>query len=76
MDGQEINFTNLTEEARFLGPEGYEIKLSQSGVDSTEKLSISLFFLAGNQISDTFFFDTFSSAEKAQIVFNFRVNIP
>ena len=52
-----------------------QIKLSDTGVDSTGELSISLFDLSGNQISDTFFFDTFSSPEKAQIVFNFRMNI-
>ncbi len=76
LDGQEVNFTTMTGVARFLGPEGYEIKLSDTGVDSTGELSISLFDLSGNQISDTFFFDTFSSPEKAQIVFNFRMNIP
>ena len=76
LNGQEVNFTTMTGVARFLGPEGYEIELSDIGVDSTGELSISLFDLEGNQISDTYPFDTFSSPEKAQIVFNFVASIP
>ncbi len=76
LNGQEVNFTTMTGVARFLGPEGYEIELSTIGVDSTGELSISLFDLLGNQISESFFFDTFSAPDKAQIVFNFKANIP
>lgn len=73
LNGKPLDLLSMTGVADHYGPAGYEIQLSNGGVDSVNSVSITLYDLMGNQISDKVLFSTSANADQRQIVINFVV---
>lgn len=69
---QRIEALGLTGGAKAYGAGGYEIVLGYMPVNSDQQLSITLYDLAGNQLSDPYRFLTFSDCVKNLLVINFQ----
>lgn len=66
-----IDLIDLTGLATTYGPGGYEIQLSNKPMDSKDTLTITVYDLAGFQISDSVKFSTFNDCTKNLIIANF-----
>jgi hypothetical protein len=71
LDGLPFDQVSMTGVALDYGPGGYEIKLADKGVVSTGTLSIQLFDLQGQAVSNAVTFDTLADCTKAVTLFNF-----
>jgi hypothetical protein len=60
-----------TSEANVYGPGGYEIDLADAAIASSQSLTIQVFDLNGNPISNAFPFDTYADCDKNLIIINF-----
>jgi len=58
-------------EADIYGPGGYEIQLADKPSASTQSLSIQVYDLNGNALSDAYAFDTYPDCTQNLIVINF-----
>ena len=67
----EISVTGVPE-ADVYGPGGYEIVLTNDAVGTKDSLTIQVFDLSGNALSDVVVFDTFADCEKNLVVINFQ----
>lgn len=69
-----IDMTGVTgiPEADIYGPGGYEIMLADAPVQSDDSLSIQVFDLQGNTLSEPVSFNTYSDCDKNLIVINFN----
>jgi hypothetical protein len=71
LNGEIVDLYALTGGTLNLGPGGYEFKLSDHPMTSTEPLSISVFDKDGNAISDQLAISTYDSCDKNLIIVNF-----
>ncbi len=71
LEGKTIDTATLTGLAPAYGPGGFEIKLSDHPVASSQSLYIQIFDMDGNQLSEKIYFDTKSSCEENIILINF-----
>jgi hypothetical protein len=68
---EEIGVTGVPE-ADVYGPGGYEIVLADEAVGTSGSLTIQVFDLEGNALSETVAFDTYTDCEKNLVVVNFQ----
>jgi hypothetical protein len=71
LNGEAVELIALTGGALNLGPGGYEFKLSDHPIASTETLWISVFDKDGNTISDPVAFSTYDSCDQNFVIVNF-----
>jgi hypothetical protein len=71
--GQPVDILSLSGLAEAYGPGGYEVKLADKPVASQQSLWIKVYNLQGEQITDPFFFDTYTDCQKNVVVINFRM---
>jgi hypothetical protein len=71
LEGSEVFKIGLTGLASIYGPGGYEIVLSDHGVDSSQMMWIQIHDLIGQDLSDRVYFDTFADCERNLILINF-----
>lgn len=69
-----IDLTGVTgiPEADIYGPGGYEIVLADTPAQTDDSLSIQVYDLSGNALSDPVSFDTYSDCDKNLVVINFN----
>ena len=67
----EIGVTGVPK-ADVYGPGGYEIVLADEAVATSGSLTIQVFDLSGNALSDAVAFDTYADCEKNLVVVNFQ----
>ena len=74
LNGKKIDMVALTgfPQANIYGPGGYEIVLSDSTSNSVQPLTIQLFDLKGNTLSNVVDFATFQDCTKNLIIINFQ----
>ncbi len=72
LDGQEVNLFALTGSFTTLGPGGYEFKLSDRSIASTQTLYATVYDSYGNQLSGNVYFDTSALCESNLVLINFR----
>ncbi len=70
-DGVYYELIGMTGMAKDYGPGGYEIIISDEVFESEDVLSISLFDLNGNQLSNQFMLTTYEDCEKNLLLINF-----
>jgi hypothetical protein len=71
LNGEVVDLFALTGGALNLGPGGYEFKLSDHPISSTESLWVSIFDKDGNEISNRVAISTYESCDKNFVVVNF-----
>jgi hypothetical protein len=71
LNGKTVELMSLTGMAQEYGPGGYEIQLSSSPVASTAKLSIQVFDLNGNALTEPVLFNTSAGCSENVILINF-----
>ncbi len=72
LDGKSQDMLSLTGTAIQYGPAGYEFTLSDTPLDSKQKLWVQLFDQADLPLSDKIYFDTFKDCAKNLILINFK----
>lgn len=75
LDGENIDMIALTGGALYLGPGGYEFKISDHPIASNEALWISILDQGGNALSDPFTISTYGSCDQNYGVLNFTEKI-
>jgi hypothetical protein len=71
LGGEAIEVLGMTGAARQYGPGGYELVLAQQLIPSSGTITVTLFDLAGNRLSESVAIDTFDDPAKATIIVNF-----
>ena len=73
INGSTVDITSVTGvvKAEVYGPGGYEIVLGDSAAATSQSLSIQVFDLSGNALSEEVFFDTYANCDKNLVVINF-----
>ena len=71
LEGSEVLKIGLTGLASIYGPGGYEIILADHSADSRQTMWIQIHNLAGEDLSDMLYFDTFADCERNLILINF-----
>jgi hypothetical protein len=71
LGGEAIEVLGMTGAARQYGPGGYELQLAQRLIQSSDTMTITLFDLAGNRLSEGIAIDTFDDPARATIIVNF-----
>ena len=66
---EEISLTGISTP---YGPGGYEVVLDNQLVSSEESLYIQLYNLAGEELTNEFYFDTYADCSKNLIIINFQ----
>ena len=72
LDGEAIEVVTISGTAAQYGPSGYEFKLSDQAIDSTQSLYLQLLDQAELPLSDKFYFDTFNDCQKNLVLINFK----
>jgi hypothetical protein len=74
LDRVTLNLSAVTgiPEADVYGPGGYEIQLADEALASSQKLSIQVFDLQGNALSEAYVFDTYADCAKNLAIINFK----
>ena len=72
LGSQSLDALGMTSLAAAYGPGGYEIKLSDEPLNSSDTLSIALFNLEGERVSAYVPFNTYADCSKNLIVINFQ----
>ena len=72
LNGEEIELIALSGMAPAYGPGGYEITLSNTVVESTGDLKISLFDIEGNLLYEPFDFETYADCQRNLMVVNYQ----
>jgi hypothetical protein len=72
LDGQAIDMITISGTAPQYGQAGYEFKLSDQPVDSSQNLYVQLLDQADLPLSDKIYFDTFNDCDKNLILINFK----
>ena len=75
VDGEPIDLLTFTGAATQFGPGGYEIKIADAPIDSTEQLQVQLLDQQGFPLSPLIVFDTFDDCSQNMILINF-VEVP
>jgi hypothetical protein len=70
VNGQPIDLTTLTGVNQAYGDGGFEFKIADTPVDTTQSLYIQLFDQADLPMSDKIYFDTYNDCQKNLIVIN------
>ena len=73
LEGETIKVLGMTGAASQYGPGGYELVLAQRLIPSSGTITVTLFDLAGNRLSESVAIDTFDDPAKATIIVNFVV---
>ena len=73
INGTTIDMTSVTGvvDADVYGPGGYEFVLGDSAAATSQSLSIQVFDLNGNALSEAVIFDTYANCDKNLVVINF-----
>lgn len=71
LGGETIEVLGMTGAARQYGPGGYELRLAQRLISSSGTVTVTLFDLAGNVLSEAVAIDTFDDPSRATIIVNF-----
>ena len=71
LGGEAIKVLGMTGAARQYGPGGYELQLAQRLLQSSGTVTVTLYDLAGNVLSDSVAIDTFDDPARATIIVNF-----
>ncbi len=74
LDGELVDSIGMTRLAPAYGEGGYEAKISDHTVASKGQLTVQLFDLAGDELSDPYPFDTSADCESNLIIINFVPN--
>jgi hypothetical protein len=72
LNGEAIELITISGTAAQYGPSGFEFKLGDAPVDSTQSLYVQLLDQADLPLSDKFYFDTFNDCQKNLVLVNFR----
>ena len=74
LNGKNLNLTAVTgiPEADVYGPGGYEIQLAGEALASNQSLTIQVYDLQGNALSEAFVFDTYADCTKNLAIINFK----
>ncbi len=74
LNGKTINLTAVTgiPEADVYGPGGYEIQLAGEALASSQSLSIQVYDLQGNALSEAYVFDTYADCTRNLAIINFK----
>ncbi len=74
LNGKTLNLTAVTgiPEADVYGPGGYEIQLADGALASSQSLSIQVYDLQGNALSEAYVFDTYADCNKNLAIINFK----
>ena len=72
LNGEAIEIITISGTAPQYGTAGYEFKLSDQPVDSTQILSVQLLDQADLPLSERYYFDTFNDCDKNLILINFK----
>lgn len=72
LNGEVIEMITISGTAPQYGQAGYEFKLSDEPLDSTQNLYIELLDQADLPLSDKYYFDTFNDCDKNLILINFK----
>ena len=74
LNGKNLNLTAVTgiPEADVYGPGGYEIQLAGEALASNQSLTIQVYDLQGNALSEAFVFDTYADCTKNLTIINFK----
>ena len=74
LNGKSLNLTAVTgiPEAAVYGPGGYEIQLADDALASSQSLTIQVYDLQGNALSEAFVFDTYADCSKNLAIINFK----
>ncbi len=71
LNNQIITFLGLTGNAPEIGPGGYEIRLADYPIATTQALRLRLLDLSGNTLSDPVTFQTYDDCQRNLILINF-----
>jgi hypothetical protein len=71
MAGNPVEMLGMSGSAHHYGPGGYEIALSPAAFDSSGNFNVTLFDTDLNQLSETFYFDTFADVQRVTTIINF-----
>jgi hypothetical protein len=71
LGGEPIEVLGMTGAARQYGPGGYELQLAQRLIQSSGTVTVTLYDLAGNVLSEAVAIDTFDDPARATIIVNF-----
>ena len=74
LNGKTLNLTAVTgiPEADVYGPGGYEIQLASKALASSQSLSIQVYDLQGNALSEAYVFDTYADCTRNLAIINFK----
>lgn len=72
LDGKNIELLALTGMATDYGTGGYEIQLADQLVNSTGSLTVTIYDLAGTQLTDPVLINTYTDCSKGLIIANFK----
>lgn len=72
LNGESVELITISGTAPQYGQAGYEFKLGDQPVDSTQSLYVELLDQADLPLSEKYYFDTFNDCEKNLILINFK----
>ncbi len=72
LDGENVELMALTGMATDYGAGGYEIQLADKLVNSTGSLTVTIYDLAGTQLTDPVLINTYTDCTKGLIIANFK----
>lgn len=72
LNGESIEMVTISGTAPQYGQAGYEFKLSDQPIDSTQNLYVELLDQADLPLSEKYYFDTFNDCNKNLILINFK----
>jgi protocatechuate 3,4-dioxygenase beta subunit len=76
LNGKSVSLTTRSGIATYYGPGGYEIKLADTPVISTNTLYIEVIDTQAGTSSDRIYFNTYTGCEKNQVLVNFTSTAP
>ncbi|MFC1996368.1 hypothetical protein ACFLXI_02010 [Chloroflexota bacterium] len=72
LNGKVVDMITISGTAPQYGQAGYEFKLSDQPIDSTQNLNVQLLDQADLPLSEKYYFDTFNDCDKNLILINFK----
>lgn len=71
LNGEQVDGLTLTGSANQWGPGGYEIRISDNPITSTNELWVRVLSIEGEPLSEPVYFNTYTDCEKAAVIINF-----
>ncbi len=74
--GKTISTLGITGSARYYGPGGFELMISDTPATTIQSLYLLVYDLQGNKLTDKIYFDTYSDCTKNLVLINLLQNAP